>query len=249
MKKILIIGESCLDVFVYCDVKRLAPDVPVPVLQVAKQGISPGMAKNVERNVKALYPSCDLVTNSNWRGITKTRYMHDKTNHAFVRIDRDRPIKHAEVHRISFGKYDLVAVSDYDKGFLTKDDICYICKSHPCVFVDTKKPVGPFLKDAAFIKINNYEYEKSQPIHKSVKDKIICTNNGDPVEYKNKKFPVDKVEVKDSSGAGDSFFAALLVRYAETRDIEESIAFAAARATEVVQHKGVGVIKRLNGKK
>ena len=29
---ILVIGESCRDVFIYCDANRLCPDVPVPVL-------------------------------------------------------------------------------------------------------------------------------------------------------------------------------------------------------------------------
>ena len=37
MKKILVIGDSSRDVFVYCDALRLCPDVPVPVLNVKDQ--------------------------------------------------------------------------------------------------------------------------------------------------------------------------------------------------------------------
>ena len=34
MSRVLVVGESCKDVFVYCDAMRLAPDVPVPVLRL-----------------------------------------------------------------------------------------------------------------------------------------------------------------------------------------------------------------------
>ena len=47
MKKVLVIGESCRDVFIYCDALRLCPDVPVPVLNIKNEVDNPGMAKNV----------------------------------------------------------------------------------------------------------------------------------------------------------------------------------------------------------
>ena len=249
-KKILVIGESCRDVFVYCDTTRLAPDIPVPVLQIVNQKVNPGMAKNVERNIRALYKSCDLVTNENWRKLTKTRYMHNKSNQAFFRVDNDTDyvnsgykIKRIDVKKIPIEKYDLVAISDYDKGFLTIEDIEYICEHHATVFIDTKKPVGKFLKNAKYIKINNHEYNLSLPIHSSIKNKIIRTKGERGAEFKGKQYPVDIVEVKDSSGAGDSFFAALLVQYVQTNDIEDSIKFANICAMHAVQHRGVSVIK------
>ena len=33
MYKILVVGESCLDVFTYGDVERLSPEAPVPVFK------------------------------------------------------------------------------------------------------------------------------------------------------------------------------------------------------------------------
>ncbi len=244
MKKILVIGESSKDVFVYCSSLRLAPDIPVPVVHVVGQSENPGMAKNVERNIKAIHRHCDIVTNHNWKEVTKTRYMHDKSNHGFIRVDADILIKRVDVKKISLAKYDIVAISDYNKGFLTEEDIRYICEHHPCVFVDTKKPVGAWLKNAAFIKINNYEYERSIPVHKSIVNKIIRTRGEGGSDYKGKNYPVDKVEVKDASGAGDSFFAALIVRYAETGNIVTSIEFANKCASRVVQRKGVSVIEK-----
>ncbi|MBI4129052.1 MAG: hypothetical protein HY460_03280 [Parcubacteria group bacterium] len=242
--RILIIGESCRDVFVYCDTKRLAPDIPVPVLHVVKKTENPGMAKNVERNIKALHPHCDIVTNKNWRVITKTRFMHEKTPQAFFRVDSKHLHPPASVRKIPLKKYDIVGISDYNKGFLTHEDIEYICESHPIVFVDTKKRVGRFLEAARYVKINKFEYEHSLPIPRDLERKIICTRGGEGVHFRGKIYPVKPVEVKDVTGAGDSFFAALLVRFAETGDIQEAIEFANLCASQVVKKKGVSVIKR-----
>src|ERR1035437_2018594 len=211
MKKILVIGESCLDVFVYCKAERLAPDVPIPVLSIINQIENPGMAKNTERNIKAIHTSCDIVTNSNWKDVIKTRYVHLGSNHAFVRVDTDHRMKRVNAKKIPFKKYDLIAISDYNKGFLTESVISCICKNHPIVFVDTKKPVGSWLKDAQYIKINDHEYRNSLPIAVSIEDKIIRTHGEYGAEFKGKNYPVKKIETKDVSGAGDSFFAALVV--------------------------------------
>ena len=76
--KILVIGESCKDVFVYCDAKRLAPDVPVPVLNVVRQTENPGMAANAFRLIQKLQPNSSvLLTNDNWQNVTKTRLVDE----------------------------------------------------------------------------------------------------------------------------------------------------------------------------
>ncbi len=243
MKKILVIGDSCRDIFVYCEGKRMAPDLPIPVLQVVHKTQNPGMAKNVERNIKALYPSCDIITNDNWQRVTKTRYMHDKTNQAFCRIDSTIKVPRINVRAISLKKYDIVAISDYHKGFLTEEDIQYITEHHPLVFIDTKKPLGPYLKKVRYIKINESEYAKAQPVPQYLARKVICTKAERGAEFRGKNYPVGEIEVKDSSGAGDSFFAALVVHYAKTDDIEGAIQFANLCAKQVVQHKGVTVIR------
>ena len=49
MPKVLVIGDSCLDTFVYCKVERLAPDLPIPVLEEIERTLNPGMAANVFR--------------------------------------------------------------------------------------------------------------------------------------------------------------------------------------------------------
>lgn len=239
--KILVIGESCKDVFVYCDAKRLAPDLPIPVLNVVRQTENPGMAANVFRNIEKLISGkVFLKSNDEWENVTKTRYVDEKSNHHFLRVDSPHVFEPFKVVKSELNSFDVIAISDYNKGFLTEDSIREICEYHPCVFLDTKKPIKDFAKSAKYIKINDFEYQNSKPfLTPELESKIIHTAGENGCYFGGKHFPVNKVEVKDVSGAGDSFFAALVVLFAKTRDIEHSIEFANSTASEVVKHRGV----------
>jgi sugar/nucleoside kinase (ribokinase family) len=61
-------------------------------------------------------------------------------------------------------------------------------------------------------------------------------------EYQGKRYPTEKVEVKDLSGAGDTFMASLVVKFVETNDIIQSIKYANQCASKVVSQKGVATI-------
>lgn len=237
--KILVIGDSCRDVFVYCNSTRLCPDVPVPVLNVIDQTENPGMAKNVQKNVISLCGHCDILTNSNWHDITKTRYVHKISNHTFFRVDSNESMEKINMSSIKYD-YDLIVISDYNKGFLSEADIEYICNNHHNVFVDTKKIVGPWLQKAKYIKINNTEYNNSKKyIDNHLKHKIIRTMGSEGCELDSQRYPVQKVEVQDVSGAGDTFMAGLCVKYLQTKNISESIKFANQCASSVVKCRGV----------
>ncbi|MCG3773857.1 MAG: Bifunctional protein HldE [Nitrospira sp.] len=246
MTRILVIGESCRDIFVYCDALRLAPDLPVPVLNVIDQSENPGMAMNVKLNIEGLGGEGDIVTNDAWEQVTKTRYVHKPSNHLFMRVDTDHHIPRIDLSSLSLG-YDLIAISDYHKGFLTEDDIASICSRHPSVFIDTKKPLGAWAEGGRYIKINDYEYKRSRAtLTPALEEKIICTKGGAGAVFRGKAYPVAEViEVKDATGAGDTFFAGLLVRYAQTGDIEAAIEFANTCASEVVQQRGVNVAGKI----
>jgi bifunctional ADP-heptose synthase (sugar kinase/adenylyltransferase) len=243
MKSILVIGDSCRDIFVYCVAERLAPDVPVPILNVINQTDNTGMAKNVHRNIQSLVKDCEIVTHNNWCNITKTRYMCERTNHMFFRIDANQH----DVPRINVKELDLdykiIVVSDYNKGFLTPEDIEHICQAHPCVFLDSKKAIGNFARQAKFIKINNHEYECSKAsLTPELESKTIVTTGGYGCFFRGKMYPVRKVAVRDLSGAGDSFMAGLVCKYYETSNIEAAIEFANKCASKVVQERGVTII-------
>jgi len=242
MPQVKIIGESCLDIFVYCDAIRLAPDLPVPVLQKIHVETNPGMAANVERNINARSISTELVTNENWNSLVKTRYMHDKSNHMFFRVDTPQKIARINLNNLNF-KSDFIIVSDYDKGFLAESDIEYICSSHPLVFLDTKKILGSWAEKAKYIKINDYEFKNSKSfLTDKLVSKIIHTRGVDGCDFLGKNFPVERVDIRDTSGAGDSFMAALVAEFLITSDIEKSIKAANIAASKVVRTRGVGVI-------
>jgi len=247
-KKILVIGDSCIDEFVYCNANRLCPDIPVPVLNASYKTKNYGMSMNLVNNIQSLGYKCDCITHKNWRKVTKTRYMHLESNHMFIRIDSNQE-KIKRINLQEFVKikkdYDLIAISDYDKGFLTDYDIESICHNHPNVFIDTKKKIGSFLSKAKFIKINTPEYKISEDYIKSDPDiasKIIRTSGGDGAYYQGQSYPTKKVEVRDVSGAGDSFFAGLVCQYLNSKNIERAIKFANKCASKVVQQKGVTTI-------
>ena len=154
--RILVIGDSCTDFYIYGASERFCPDAPVPVLKPIRKIQSLGMAGNVKENLEALGVKVDLI--SNQEKINKTRYVHERTNHMFIRIDEGednvKRIKTQDILNINFKKYDAVIVSDYCKGFLLEEDLKFISKHHPLTFLDTKKHLNGFADDFTFIKIN-----------------------------------------------------------------------------------------------
>ncbi len=233
-----------MDVFKYGSVVRLAPEAPAPVFTPTDEKSNPGMAMNVQNNIVALGESCDIVTNTNWQDIHKTRYIHDNTNQMFIRVDtNDQEVPRCDVKSIDFMAYEAIIISDYCKGFLEPEDIQHISLSHPTVFLDTKKKLGSWCGDVKFIKINNYEYEASKGhLADTITDKIIVTLGRRGCLYQGNVYPVEAVDIKDVSGAGDTFLAGLAVKYVQTSDIACALEFANDCATSVVQKKGVSTV-------
>ena len=59
--------------------------------------------------------------------VTKTRYVHRDTNQMFLRVDNnDDKISNCKIQKINLQQYEIVVISDYNKGFLTKEDIQYV---------------------------------------------------------------------------------------------------------------------------
>ena len=71
---------------------------------------------------------------------------------------------------------------------------------------------------------------------------IIITRGPRGCEFNEKTYSVDMVEVKDTSGAGDTFVASLCFKYCLTKDIDASIHFANNCSTKVVQKMGVATL-------
>ena len=243
--KILVIGESCRDVFVYGSSNRLAPEAPVPVFNTIRSVENEGMARNVYKNLQSLKAQVNIHTNSNWVSITKTRYVDQNTNHMFIRVDSVLESKYgrSNLKNIKFEDYDAVVISDYNKGFVSEKDIEAISQRHSLTFLDTKKILGPWCENVSFIKINNHEYERTRHmLSDKIQERLIVTMGSDGAKFNGIVYPVENVEIKDSSGAGDTFIAALTVEYLKNSNIRKAIEFANKCATTVVQKRGVNIV-------
>tara|TARA_B110000196_G_scaffold133293_1_gene115482 strand:+ start:1216 stop:1968 length:753 start_codon:yes stop_codon:yes gene_type:complete len=247
MNKILIIGDSCLDEYIYCKTNRFCPDAPVPILKPESFVSTLGMAGNVKDNLEALETEVTLISNAN--KIKKTRYVDDRTNHMFVRIDEGEddvfPIAKKSLEDIAWEEFDAVIISDYCKGFIDEETIQYISEQHPLTFLDTKKTLGDYVDKITFIKINDVEYKYNKDtLSPYWSEKMIITRGSGGAEYGKMTYPVEEVVVKDTSGAGDTFLAGLVYQYLITKNIHKSIIYANKCATQVVQKKGTAKIKK-----
>ena len=168
----------------------------------------------------------------------------------FIRIDtkaKSNSTFKDVISDINLNNYSAVVISDYDKGYITKEDIKYISQQHPITFLDTKKHLGKWAEEVKFIKINRAEYELSLlNITRKLKNNIITTLGSGGAIYKDIQYDVKDVEVKDLSGAGDTFLAGLVCTFLNTHDIKQSIQVANDCATFVVQRKGVTVTNKQN---
>lgn len=244
-KKLLVIGDSCDDVYVYGSCNRLCPDAPVPVLIPKKMVTTGGMAKNTFNNLKSLHPITEFVTNV--EHVTKTRYVDIKTNQMLVRVDSEQTTTKRvdNLSSLDLASYDAIVISDYCKGFLDFDDIEYICNANPNTFIDTKKILGSYCRKARVIKINELEYQNNlnARVDMSMFSENLITTLGDAgCRYRNNTYSVKKVEIKDMTGAGDTFIASLVYKYTMTDDMESAILFANDCATTIVQQRGINII-------
>ena len=248
--KILVIGDSCTDIFTYGNVIRLAPEGPAPVFNPLFTTSNGGMALNVAANISAIGANVKLITQN--ENISKTRYIDQRTNTLLLRIDENDTSSKVPKYILDNlidnvyedVKYDAIIVSDYCKGFLSEEDIETIAIRNSKVFLDTKKILGEWCNDVTFIKINHTEYDKTKHTidYLGLYGKMIITRSDEGCEYNHSIFPVEKVNIKDVSGAGDTFISGLVCEFIRTNNIVEAIKFAQECATKVVQKKGVCTI-------
>src|SRR5947209_7826199 len=60
-RRIAVVGDAMLDVYLRGDVERISPEAPVPVVRVRERRYALGGAANVAQNVAAIGAECDLV--------------------------------------------------------------------------------------------------------------------------------------------------------------------------------------------
>ena len=229
--KILLIGDNCTDVYQYGIIDRLSPEAPVPIFVPTHKEEREGMVGNVYKNLVTMGCNVDLVCG---HPSVKTRFIDSRSRQQVLRMDED--VISIPVVNVDPTGYDAIVISDYNKGVVSYDLIEKMIDSNIPVFVDTKKTDLERMQ-GAWVKINELEYSKI----KSDCSGLIVTRGakGAEVIHHNIKSTVSKVEVVDVTGAGDTFLAALAIKFLETNNIKEAVEFANKAAAITVQHFGV----------
>ena len=244
MPRIIVIGDTCKDVFIYGECKRLSPEAPVPVFNPVDRIENPGMAGNVVANLTAIDPKLEIDFHHNFEAITKTRYVDKKTNHLFLRVDEEPPINRIFLTAQlidDIENADAVIVSDYNKGYLTEDDIKLISTKAKWCILDSKKHLKPHtISNYSFIKLNESEYKINKESLTYLSSNVIVTLGANGAMHNSITYssPSPK-ETIDVSGAGDTFLAAFTINYLETRDVQQAISYANQLSSVVVSKKGV----------
>ena len=231
--KILLIGDSCTDEYVYGTCERLNPEAPVPILRFNRKETTKGMAWNVRENLMSFGMEVFILTNH--ESITKTRYIDEKSNQHILRVD-DEDLCDPLDYELPEDKYDALVISDYDKGFLTEKKIQELVDwfDGP-VFIDSKKTKLP--KKDCYLKINEVESR----LLKGYKN-LIVTKGAGCADYNKVNYPGEKTKIVDVVGAGDTFLSALVYFYLLYGRIEEAIPYANRAAAIAVQNFGTYVL-------
>ena len=238
--KILLIGDRCIDVYHYGDCSRLSPEAPVPVFRLLETIRKPGMVLNVEKNLEALGNETHTVTCGS-TCITKERYIDAKSKNQLLRVDigENDISESVELSHVDISDYDSVVVSDYNKGSMKSDNCLKL--SHDCIeagkplFVDSKK-TDLSCYPGAFFKIN--EKESKNVLQYPADYDIIVTLGSKGAKWENQIIKAPTTEVFDACGAGDTFFAAFVSEYMQTKNVINSIHFANQCAALTVRKIG-----------
>lgn len=245
---VLVIGDIILDKYIYGTSTRISPEAPVPVVTYTDEKTTMGGAALVFENLTSLGVNAELYDTLEDHSV-KTRIICD--GHYITRIDEDKDANsNAVLERVKqsdFSAYDIVVLSDYDKGTLdnAKKIIKHINKFNCKVIVDPKRFAHDY-EGAWLVKPNNSEYTKFE--FDDWKGNIITTDAGHSVSatIDNKEYtvPVETVEVSDVTGAGDCFIAAFVYGLTKGYTHKKCLEVAVKGSTESVKHAGTYILKQ-----
>lgn len=195
---VLLIGDECIDKFVYGNVDRINPESPTPIFDETNEVIvNKGMAGNVLGNIASLSENkIKIISMVNHNRVCKTRYVDKRSGQILLRVD-SKPHRSDSDH-FNFDKFcsivensnsenneissiSAIVVADYNKGFLSCENIEQIIsiakKYNIPTFFDTKKTIDKTFYGADFIKINQKEHLESS--------KALNMKNGYPLYGEN----------------------------------------------------------------
>lgn len=238
--KVVLIGDSCQDVYHYGRCLRLSPEAPVPVFCEERLEIQGGMSKNVASNLISLGVNVIHLSNDPSL-IQKHRCIDLSYNQQIFRRDVEdkKEIVPINIEMIDgLENIDAIVVSDYNKGYVTEKFASNLTTrfSRTPIFVDTKKNDISCYENA-IIKVN--QKENDEITRRPNNSKLVVTLGSSGALYNGKLFPTKKVDIFDVCGAGDVFLSGLVYGYLSTNSIERGIEVGNKLASISVTKQGI----------
>ena len=273
---IRVIGDIILDRWITGDVNRLSPEAPVPVLLETKNYYTLGGAANVAKNISNMDADITLygtiatdeyantikkllnsvphqLIDCRSKTTVKTRMVTTCGKH-LLRWDNESKESHHPRFR-EFSDTDIVLISDYDKGDVTKKLVSKYAKTNK-VFVDPIQEPDIYT-DAFLVKPNMKEFltwtNKFDLVSaQKLMDKynwnwLVVTDGGNGIHLfekdtdRHNHFTDECGVVADVTGAGDVVISTIVVEYLKGNQIPEACRKANKNATECVQKKGTSL--------
>jgi len=284
--KVLVVGDLMIDNYIMGSSSRLSPEAPVPVICPSINYSIAGGAANVAINMSSLgaQVSCvGVVGDDSWgeklleilekEGIDSTYidkitnfkttlkqriYSNDKQ---IARIDSEEYLEQkCSFMDESFDNYDIVVLSDYNKGVLTTD--WFKRPEYATIFLDPKKSfinfnkcdiITPNLNELKQLSGNDIFSEDDiiqscKIILKKYNLKYIIAKRGSEgmtIIGKNdyvKHLKARLVKNPDVTGAGDTVISSISLAFAVTKDIVQSAEFAINASALAVSKPGTATV-------
>lgn len=292
MSKVLIMGDAILDEYYFCEVSRISPEAPIPVALHKKSEYRLGGSINVFANTSLLLPEhVDLLYTSKadhageqlssmllkYQGkkialgtdkptIVKTRVIAN--GQQLLRIDKeekvDGSVLETEITEHA-SHYNLVAISDYNKGFVSSNLIPQISRlKNVRILIDPKLSDWSVYKGAYLIKPNIQEFKSAAGVEYIIDNQhlvelarnlmtrfdisnVVVTRGAEGIMWISKsevwQKSAHKVDVFDVSGAGDTVFAIIIFGVLNGLKPQEILNKAAYGAAKVISRVGTSLLR------
>lgn len=232
--KVLLIGDSCEDEYIYGKCEGINSEAPVPIIKFSKIETKAGMAANVCLNLQAFNVDTTFLTNS--EKIVKTRFIEEKYNHQILRVDNDEKIKPLLLP-ISTSNFDAIAIYDHDKGYVTESKIFEIVEQATCpVFIDSKKENLPNKNNCYHIR---HEFRGNV-------ENLITSLGSKGCIFENILYPLENIKVYDIIGTDSVFLASVVYGYLKYDNMSKALLFANKAFSIASQEMGAYILTDKN---
>lgn len=296
MKKIIVLGDTIIDEYIYLDTQKISDEAPVITHQIVEKKYVLGGGANVARNIKSLGKDVFYFGLCNEKDTITSKLLDDfNINYKLFELKNSVPIKtriisrnqqicrfdttckpkineEIKIHILDFLKKNLnniefVVISKYFDGFLTPEFInkfIEICnKNNIKSIFDNRQNNSSLYKGISFLKLNFNEFQNlvdkkinnnNDEISNEIKklflslsyDCLILTRSEKDIICVSKNFikffPIEKSEVVDVSGAGDTFVATFASFFNSSKNIDEIINLSKLSSKISISKLGTSVV-------